>query len=51
MISKVLKYDYVYENVDEIMDICTRFKSGDFNSKQAIIEEFEQAVNKYCKPI
>ena len=46
MISKVLKYDYVYENVDEIMDICTRFKSGDFNSKQTIINEFEKAVDK-----
>ena len=45
MISETLKYDYVYRNVDKLMDICTRFKTGEYGTKSGVVEEFEKCVS------
>ena len=45
MVSESLKYIHVYNNVDKMMAICTKFKSADFGSKSDIVAEFSQAVN------
>ena len=44
-VSETLKYDYVYSNVDRMIDICTRFKTGEYGSKSSIVKEFEDAIN------
>lgn len=44
-VSETLKYSYIYNDVDAMIDICTRFKSADYNSKGAIVKEFEQLIS------
>lgn len=45
MVSETLKYSHVYHNVDRILDICSRFKAGEYGTKAGIVSEFEQAIN------
>ena len=45
MVSECLKFSHVYNNVDIMLDICTRIKSSDYGSKAAIVAEFEKAIN------
>lgn len=45
MVSEALKFSHVYNNVDIMLDICTRLKSSDYGSKAAIVKEFETAIN------
>lgn len=45
MVSEALKFSHVYNNVDVMLDICTRLKSSDYGSKAAIVKEFEVAIN------
>lgn len=41
MISESLKYGYLYSYADRMIDICTKFKTGDYGNKSAIVKEFE----------
>ena len=43
-ISSTLKYTFIYNDIDKMMDICTRFKAADFISKAAIVDEYEQLL-------
>ena len=45
MVSETLKYATIYNSVDEMMDICTRFKTKDYGTKKDIVEEFQSKVN------
>lgn len=45
MISTTLKYSYMYNRIDEMLDICTRFKSSSYDHKEDIVKEFESAIN------
>lgn len=45
MISEALKFSHVYNNVDLMLDICTRIKSSDYGSKAQAVSEFEALVN------
>lgn len=45
MVSECLKFSHVYNNVDVMLDICTRLKSSDYGSKADIVAEFEKAIN------
>ena len=45
MVSEALKYTHVYNNVDKLMDICTRIRSKDYTSKSEVVSEFERAIN------
>lgn len=45
MISSTLKYEYVFGHVDKILDICTRFKTSGYDSKNDIVKEFETSIN------
>lgn len=45
MVSETLKYSHVYNNVDNLMDICTRIKTSDYGSKADLVHEFESAIN------
>ena len=46
MISETLQYATVYHSVDQMMDICTRFKTKEYGSKGEIVEEFKEYINK-----
>lgn len=45
MVSEALKYTHVYNNVDKLMDICTKIRSKDYTSKSEVVSEFERAIN------
>ena len=45
MVSETLQYATVYQSVDKMMDICTRFKTGEHGSKGQIVEEFKDHIN------
>lgn len=45
MVSEALKFSHVYNNVDAMLDICTRLKSSDYGSKAEIVHEFESLIN------
>ena len=44
-ISESLKYAFVYNAVDQLIDIGTRFKTNAYGSKASIVNEFELAIN------
>lgn len=43
-VSETLKYSFIYNDVDKMLDICTRFKTADYSSKGDIVKEFEALV-------
>ena len=45
MVSETLQYATVYQTVDRMMDICSRFKTQDYGSKGEIVKEFQDAIN------
>ena len=45
MVSETLQYATIYQSVDKMMDICTRFKTGEYGSKGQIVEEFKDHIN------
>lgn len=44
-VSESLQYQFIYSNIDNIQDICTRFKTSDFNMRGGIVKEFEGLVD------
>ena len=45
-ISEALKYAFIYNDIDRMIDICTRFKAADYRSRGAIVQEFEMLVQE-----
>lgn len=45
LVSETLQYQFLYNSVDNILDIATRFKTTDFNSRGNIVQEFENIVD------
>ena len=45
MVSESLKFSHVYNNVDALLDVCTRLKSSDYGNKASVVNEFEKLIN------
>lgn len=45
-ISEALKYSFIYNDIDKMIDICTRFKAADYRSRGAIVQEFELLIQE-----
>lgn len=45
-IASTLKYTFIYNDIDKMMDICTRFKAADYINKAAIVEEYEKFIHE-----
>ena len=45
-ITEALKYSYIYNDIDRMIDICTRFKAADYRSRGSIVEEFESLITE-----
>ncbi len=41
---EALKYAFIYNDIDKMLDICTRFKAADYRSRGSIVQEFENLV-------
>lgn len=48
MVSETLQYKFMYEKVDQFQEICTRFKTSDFETRGNIVQEFEKLIDE-CK--
>ena len=48
-ISESLKHAFMYDYIDEIMDLCTRFKAEDYNRRGDIVKEFEDIIDRVKK--
>lgn len=46
MVSESLKYAAIYKYADQMIDVCTRFKTQDYGTKGEIVKEFESRVNE-----
>lgn len=44
-ISEILNYSYLNKNIEEMISLCTKYKSGDFLSKGEIVREIELKVD------
>lgn len=45
-ISETLKYSFIYNDVDDLLDVLMRFKSSNYLSKGAIVKEIEEKVKR-----
>ena len=43
-VSESLKYSFMWNDIDRMLDICTRFKTADYTSKGDIVREFEALI-------
>lgn len=43
-IASTLKYTFIYNDIDIMLDICTRFKAADYINKAEIVKEYEQFI-------
>lgn len=40
-ISESLKYSFMYNDMNKMLDLCTRFQAEDYKNRGAIVDEFE----------
>lgn len=45
-VSETLKYSYIYNDVDALMDLCSRFKAQDYALRGQIVQEFEVLISQ-----
>lgn len=44
-VSEILNYSYLNKNIDEMIALCTKYKSGDFLSRGEIVRDIESKVD------
>ena len=45
LVSETLQYQFIYNKIDDIQDICKRFKTSDYNNRGQIVAEFEGVID------
>lgn len=45
-ISGALKYAFLYNDIDRMIDVATRFKAADYRSRDAIVDEVEALITE-----
>lgn len=43
-VSEALKYAFIYNDIDKLIDVATRFKAADYKSRGEIVREIEELV-------
>ena len=46
-ISTSLKYAFIYNDVDNLIDVATRFKAQDYRNRGAIVDEMEALIDTF----
>ena len=55
LVSETLEYQFIYTSIDNIQELCTRFKTSDYANRGSIVKEFEGLVDnlknnfRHCK--
>jgi hypothetical protein len=45
-ITETLQFQFIYNNVDTMQELCTRFKTSDYRNRGSIVQEMEALVGK-----
>lgn len=45
MVSESIKYYFVYDVTDKLLDLCTRIKTSEYAHRGELIKEFEETIN------
>lgn len=45
MVSETLQYFFVYDATDDLLDLCTRIRNSDYNTRGVLIQEFEEKID------
>lgn len=45
-VSEALKYAFIDNDIDRLLDVCTRYKASDFLSRGSIVQEIEAIVTE-----
>ena len=45
LVSETIQYQFLYARIYDIEDICTRFKTSDFQNRGSIVAEFEALID------
>lgn len=45
LVSEILQYQFIYNKVDDIQDVCTRFKTADFCNRGNIVQDMENLID------
>ena len=45
-VRETLNYKFIYERLDNLQDLMTRFRTSDFTTKGQIVKEFEQSIDE-----
>jgi len=45
-VSNSLKYSFIYNDIDKMIDICTRFKACNYINRGSIVDEFEELTKE-----
>lgn len=46
MISETLQYQFMYQKIDRVQDMCARFTTTDFKNRGTIVREFESLLDE-----
>lgn len=46
LVSETLQYQFVYDKIPQIQDICTKFNNSDYLHRGTIVKEFEKLVDE-----
>jgi len=44
-VSESLNYAFIYNDIDKMIDVCTRFKAADYRSRGVIVDEIQGLIN------
>jgi hypothetical protein len=46
LISETIQYNFMYDKMPQLQDICTRFNSSDYSTRGGIVKEFEKLIDE-----
>lgn len=46
LVSETLQYQFVYDKIPKIQDLCTRFNTSDYSHRGTVVKEFESLVDE-----
>lgn len=46
LVTESLRYNFVYQGIDKLQDLCVRFKTSDFANRGNIIKEYEMYLDE-----
>ena len=45
LVTETIQYRFIYSAIDDMQELCTRFKTSDYSTRGSIVQEFEALVD------